>query len=178
MAHFGSPSVWHEKWMNSVKAVCRGGGLRRRAVKIDKAPSLVVSLQRMLLMFYGRGLALLLKSLPWQQCDGLEIQLVWTGVGGGFSPLRAKIELQQEPAPPPDREGRVSRAKWQTRQCDPIHQREGFMTVLNTVMLSKARDWDVRGANFSPQPFCWSNSSHDTLQQTEFSYSSLYGRSG
>ncbi len=79
-----------------------------------------------------------------------------------------------------DREGRVSRAKWQTRQCDPIHQREGFITVLNA-LCSQRPETEKTGSEprltSARDPPSWSNSGHDTSQRPEFSYSRLRGGS-
>lgn len=193
MAHFGSPTVRHEKWMNSVEAVCSGGGLqslRRRAVKIDKAPLTCV--------FIAADAFDVLWERPRLVAEVFAVTAVWrswnTAGWGGFSMEGSKWSFtgsQRSPDGPRchllswqadregDREGRVSQAKWQTRQCDPIHQREGFITVLNTLMFSKARDWEDRvwGLTLGARPPCWSNSGHDALQRPEFSYSGLRGGS-
>lgn len=170
MAHFGSPTALHEKWMNSVEALCSGGGLqslRGRVVKIDKAPLTCVFIaadafdvlwERPRLVAGVFALTAVRRS--WNTAGGgVE---GWRRGGGGFSTEGSKWSFtgsRRSPGGPRchlpswqadrerDREGRVSRAKWQTRQCDPIHQRGGFITVLNGLMFSEARDredqvWD------------------------------------
>lgn len=119
------------------------------------------SLQRMLLMFYGKGLRLVLESLSWQQSDGLEIQLV---VEGGVAMEDSKWSFTGSRQPPrwPLLSSailtgwqRVAQAKWQTRQCDPKHPGGRSITVLNTPTFSEATEWKERvwaWANLGPRP--------------------------
>lgn len=70
----------------------------------------------------------------------------WSFTGSQRSPGGPRCHLPSWQADRErDREGRVSRAKWQTRQCDPIHQREGFITVLNA-LCSRRPETEKRGS--------------------------------
>lgn len=120
--------------------------------------------------------------LKYSWCGGFSTEgSKWSFTGSQRSPGGPRCHLPSWQADREgDREGRVSRAKWQTRQCDPIHQREGFIAVLNAPMFSEARDWEERvwaPANLGPRPLCWSNSGHDASRRPEFSYSRLRGGS-
>lgn len=160
MACFRSPTARHEKWMNSVEAASNGGGpqsLRRRAVKIDKAPLACVFIAADAFdVLWGRPRLVAKVFFHDSSAAVFEIQLVSErGLGGWGSPWGAANGASPGAGDPPvaprchlpswqanregDRERRVSRAKWQTPRCDPIHQREAFITVLNTPMLSEAQ---------------------------------------
>lgn len=172
MVHFGSPTAQHEKWMNSVEAVCSGGGLqslRRRDVETDKAPLTCV--------FIAADAFDVLWERPRLFARVFDVTAAWRSWniagGGGFSTEDSKWSFTGSrrshggpcchlPSWQADREGdtegKVSRAKWQTRQCDPIHQRGGSITVLNAMTLTEATDWQQTETGSKPQAnlsLCW-----------------------